>query len=129
MMLMEDERKRKRMVSNRESARRSRMRKQEHLGELLDQVARFESDNSKLSAEVILRSEKHAALEEENRLLRNQVMGLADRLRSLNTVLKFVEKASGMAMDIQEIPYPLLMPWHFPCPAKPVMASADVFEY
>ncbi|CAH2076177.1 unnamed protein product [Thlaspi arvense] len=45
---MTDERKRKRMESNRESARRSRMRKQSHIDNLRDQVNRLDLENREL---------------------------------------------------------------------------------
>uniref|UniRef100_I1JQS0 BZIP domain-containing protein n=1 Tax=Glycine max TaxID=3847 RepID=I1JQS0_SOYBN len=47
-----DERKRKRMLSNRESARRSRMRKQKQLEDLTDEVSRLQSANKKLAENI-----------------------------------------------------------------------------
>lgn len=123
-----DERKRKRMLSNRESARRSRMRKQQHLDDLLSQVARLKEENSQILMRVNLFTEQHARLDSENTVLRTQVMELTDRLRSVNSVLRIVEELSGMAMDIPEIPEPILKPWQLPCPTQPIMASANVFQ-
>ncbi|KAI3502159.1 hypothetical protein L1887_30190 [Cichorium endivia] len=42
-----DERKRKRMISNRESPRMSRVKKQQHLDELLGEINQLQNDNNK----------------------------------------------------------------------------------
>lgn len=124
-----DQRKRKRMISNRESARRSRMRKQQHLDDLINQVAQLKNENSQILMQINVLTQQFLALDGDNTVLRTQVMELTERLRSLNSVLQFVEEFSGMAMDIPEIPDPLLKPWQLPYPAQPIMASANMFQF
>ncbi|KAG1371353.1 bZIP transcription factor 53 [Cocos nucifera] len=123
-----DERKRKRMLSNRESARRSRMKKQQRLDDLINQAAHLRNENEQIVMQINLITQQYAELETENSVLRAQVMELTDRLQSLNSVLHIFEEVSGMAMDIPEIPDPLLRPWQLPCPAQPIMATADMFQ-
>ncbi|KMT09961.1 hypothetical protein BVRB_5g121770 [Beta vulgaris subsp. vulgaris] len=120
-----DERKRKRMISNRESARRSRMKKQQHMDEMLKEVNELKSQNSGLSQKTDVVSQLYIGVESENNVLRAQVIELTDRLRSLNSVLQFMQDASGFAMDIPEIPDNLLEPWQLPCP---VQAIPNVFQ-
>ncbi|GAB4830575.1 bZIP transcription factor 53 [Ancistrocladus abbreviatus] len=116
-----DERKRKRMISNRESARRSRMRKQQHLDDLVKEVTKLQSENAKLMKSINESTQYYIGVESENNVLRAQVMELTDRLRSLNSVLQIVEEVSGLAMDIPEIPDALLEPWQLPCPVPPTV--------
>lgn len=116
-----DQRKRKRMLSNRESARRSRMRKQQHLDELINQVEHLKNENSQIEMQADLLNQQFLIVDSENCALRSEVMDLTERLRSMNSVLEFVGEFSGMMMDIQEIPDPLLKPWQLPCPTQPVM--------
>ncbi|GMH27997.1 hypothetical protein Nepgr_029840 [Nepenthes gracilis] len=123
-----DERKRKRLISNRESARRSRMRKQQQLGDLINQVTKLQSENAELVIRINAASQLYEGIESENNVLRAQVMELTDRLRSLNSVLQILEEVSGLAMDIPEIPENLLEPWQLPCPVQPIMASPNVFQ-
>ncbi|ERN02129.1 hypothetical protein AMTRI_Chr02g223410 [Amborella trichopoda] len=124
-----DKRKQKRMLSNRESARRSRMRKQKHLDDLINQMAHIRNENSQILTRVDLTTQHYIKIETENHALRDEVLALTQKLQSLNSVLHFMEEMSGLVMDIPEIPDPLLKPWQLPCPSQPIMASADMFQY
>ncbi|OMP06523.1 hypothetical protein CCACVL1_01532 [Corchorus capsularis] len=123
-----DERKRKRMLSNRESARRSRMRKQKQLEDLVNEASALQKDNSRVSEAINVATQRYIEMESANNVLRAQAMELTERLRSLNSVLHIVEEVSGYDVEIPEIPDPLLKPWQLPCPVQPIMASADMFE-
>ncbi|XP_057768562.1 basic leucine zipper 43-like [Salvia miltiorrhiza] len=74
-----NERKQRRMISNRESARRSRMRKQRHLDELWSQVVCLRNENQHLMEKL------NHALETHDRLLREnaQVKEEASELRHM----------------------------------------------
>ncbi|XP_010521441.1 PREDICTED: bZIP transcription factor 53-like isoform X3 [Tarenaya hassleriana] len=124
-----DERKRKRMISNRESARRSRMRKQKQLEDLSNEATTLKNENSKVSEQIGAATRRYTDMEAQNNVLRAQASELTDRLRSLNSVLEMVEEMSGMALDIPEIPESMQNPWQIACPAQPIMASADIFEF
>ncbi|XP_022934391.1 bZIP transcription factor 53-like [Cucurbita moschata] len=119
-----DERKRKRMQSNRESARRSRMKKQKQVEDLTGELSRLQIANNQLLQSIGAKEQAFVQVDNMNNVLRAQAMELTDRLRSLNSVLQIVEDVSGLAMDIPEIPDPLLKPWEFSRPALPV---ADMF--
>ncbi|KAF9604564.1 hypothetical protein IFM89_008008 [Coptis chinensis] len=124
-----DERKKRRMISNRESARRSRMRKQQHLDELINKVEQLKKENVEILQRVNATSQVYVNVESENSILRAQMSELSDRLLSLNSVLHVVEEVSGFSMDIPEIPDPLLKPWQLPCPSLPITASSSMFKF
>ncbi|KAK9136700.1 hypothetical protein Sjap_007294 [Stephania japonica] len=119
-----DDRKKRRMISNRESARRSRMRKQQHLDDLINQVSQIQRENSEIVKRVSATTEMFMKVDSENSVLRAQVGELSERLQSLNSVLHSIEEVSGFAMDIPQMPDPLLKPWHLPYPSQPIMASS-----
>ncbi|XP_072996719.1 bZIP transcription factor 53-like [Typha latifolia] len=119
-----DPRKRKRMLSNRESARRSRIRKKQHLDELVNQVAHLKNEKNQILMQSDMIAGQYRRLESENTILRTQLIELSERLQSVNSVLWFMEESSGMPMGIPEISDPLLKPWQLPCQALPVVASA-----
>lgn len=127
---MVDDKKKRRMISNRESARRSRMKKQKHLDDLLNQVVELQKQSNEITQKINATTKIYSNVESENKILRAQMMELTDRLQSLNSVLHIVEEVSGFDMDIPEIPDPLLKPWQLPCPSMPIMASsADMFQF
>lgn len=85
-----DLRKRKRMISNRESARRSRLRKQKHLEELMAQVAQLRRQNHQILTSLRATSQHHVTVESENSILRAQASELTHRLHSLAEIVSLL---------------------------------------
>lgn len=112
-----DERKRKRMESNRESARRSRIRKQKLLDDLINQTSTLKNENVQLVNRISEIFQKHFEVESKNNVLRSQLVELTDRLRSLNSVLHMAKEA-GLAIDIPEIPDRIMKAWQLPQGSK-----------
>ncbi|KAL8556122.1 hypothetical protein ACS0TY_003793 [Phlomoides rotata] len=86
----EDLRKRKRMISNRESARRSRLRKQNHLDGLTAQVAQLRKHNHQILTGLKATTQDYINVESENVILRAQAAELSHRLHSLLEILGFL---------------------------------------
>ncbi|RAL48556.1 hypothetical protein DM860_005980 [Cuscuta australis] len=86
-----DQRKRKRMISNRESARRSRMRKQKHLDDLTAQVAQLRKENAQILSYMNASTQRYLNAEAENSILKAQVAELTHRLESLNEIADFLD--------------------------------------
>ncbi|VFQ68662.1 unnamed protein product [Cuscuta campestris] len=126
---MYDEKKRKRMISNRESARRSRMRKQQHVEELCAQRALLQKEQIACNQKIDAVSQGLAAISAENDVLRAQCAELADRLQSMNAILQLWADVNETVVDIPEIPDVLLEPWQLPCPTLPIVASADMLQF
>ncbi|KAF7810861.1 bZIP transcription factor 11-like [Senna tora] len=97
-VLIMDQRKRKRMISNRESARRSRMRKQKHLDDLVAQVGQLRKENHHILTSVNLTAEQLLRVESENSVLRAQVGELSHRLQSLNEIIDFLSASSSSSL-------------------------------
>lgn len=129
-----DQRKRKRMISNRESARRSRMRKQKHLDDLVSQVAKLRKENQEILTSVNITTQKYLSVEAENSVLRAQMGELSNRLESLNEIVgalnssngvfgasnAFVEPNNGFFFNsLNNMSYM----------NQPIMASADILRY
>lgn len=75
------------MISNRESARRSRMKREQHIKDLNDQVTYYTTKSSSIVQKMDKIQERYAAVESENRILRMQVKELEERLELLDQVL------------------------------------------
>lgn len=138
-----DQRKRKRMLSNRESARRSRMRKQKHLDDLVSQVGHLKKDNSQIATTINITTQLYANLEAENSVLRAQMAELTNRLQSLNEIIDCINSSSNTNTtcpfddqmfdhDSQMMISPddhgsmmMMNPWNSLPLNQPIMASAD----
>lgn len=84
-----DERKRRRMISNRESARRSRMRKQKHLENLRNQLNRLRMENRELSNRLRFALHHCQRVRTDNDLLRSEHTILRRRLSEIRQILLY----------------------------------------
>ncbi|XP_022752064.1 basic leucine zipper 4-like [Durio zibethinus] len=84
-----DERKRRRMISNRESARRSRMRKQQHLENLRNQVNRLRIENRELTNRLRFVLYHCHRVRTDNDRLRSEYSMLRQKLSDISQILLF----------------------------------------
>ncbi|GFQ01402.1 basic leucine zipper 43 [Phtheirospermum japonicum] len=89
-----DEKKRKRMISNRESARRSRMKKEQHVKDLNDQAAYLRTKSDEMLKKMNEIGPRYMAVESENMILRMQGEELKKRLELLQEVLVSCKSSS-----------------------------------
>lgn len=82
-----EERKQRRMLSNRESARRSRLRKQHHLDQLRAEMDHLRAENGEILKKLNIISQHYAHITEENSLLRSEAMELSHNLQRLQYTL------------------------------------------
>jgi seryl-tRNA synthetase len=87
---------RKRMISNRESARRSRMRKQKHLDGLVSQVGKWRKENQEILTSVNITTQQCLSVEAENSVLKAQMNELSNRLESLNEIVGVMNSSNGV---------------------------------
>lgn len=97
-MSLINERKQRRMISNRESARRSRMRKQRHLDELWSQVVYLRNENHQLLDKLNHFSERHDKVVQENSQLKEE----ATELRQMITDMQLGSPYSNLR-DLDDI--------------------------
>ncbi|OIV96272.1 hypothetical protein TanjilG_05112 [Lupinus angustifolius] len=133
LQVLMDQRKRKRMISNRESARRSRMKKQKHLDELAAQVAQLNNDNNQLLTTLNLTTQRYLTIQAQNSVLTAQVGELSHRLHSLNQIIGFFNASNAVfeAADyasttfIDPAPNSFFNPMNMNHMNQPIMASAE----
>ncbi|GAV61540.1 bZIP_1 domain-containing protein [Cephalotus follicularis] len=138
LLTLMDQRKRKRMISNRESAKRSRMRKQKHLDDLMAQVAQLRKENHQIITSMNITTQQYMNVEAENSVLRAQVGELTSRLQSLNEIISFLDASNGVSGvgDTNYTTGSFTEPDWFSNPMntsfylnQAIMASADMFQY
>ncbi|KAF8018709.1 hypothetical protein BT93_H3570 [Corymbia citriodora subsp. variegata] len=130
-----DQRKRKRMVSNRESARRSRMRKQQHLDELMAQAGQLRAENAQIAHSVNVTTQLYLSIEAENSVLSAQVAELSNRLQSLDDIISYLGSTS-LLFESDDLAPALggddgfVNSWNASAWMNPpVMAPADILMY
>ncbi|RWR87929.1 Basic-leucine zipper domain-containing protein [Cinnamomum micranthum f. kanehirae] len=109
-----DAKRARRMLSNRESARRSRRRKQAHLSELEQQVAQLRFENSSLLKRLTDVSQKYNEAAVDNRVLKADVETLrakvkmaedtVKRVTGVNTLIQTMSDASSISMPYSSSP-------------------------
>ncbi|XP_050365391.1 bZIP transcription factor 11 [Argentina anserina] len=135
------QRKRKRMLSNRESARRSRMRKQKHLDDLTAQMAQLKKENHQIISSLNITSQHYMNIEADNSVLRAQAAELNNRLQSLNEIITFLNANHGGGCvedsshnsNNNNFTEPsadcFFNPLNLSYLNQPIMASAEMFQY
>ncbi|KAJ9674795.1 hypothetical protein PVL29_023992 [Vitis rotundifolia] len=126
-----DQRKRKRMQSNRESARRSRMRKQKHLDDLVAQVAQLRKENNEILSSINITNQRYLTVEADNSILRAQAMELSQRYQSLNEILNYMNTGNGVfeTEDFHVTVDPFMNPMNNLYLNQPIIASPYMFPY
>ncbi|KAL8481287.1 hypothetical protein ACS0TY_027708 [Phlomoides rotata] len=112
--MITDEKKRKRMISNRESARRSRMKKEQHIKDLNDQITYFTTKKVEMVKKMEEIGQRFVAFDSENRALRMHGEELKKRLEMLEKMMhgnvsEVEEEDDRFVMDILQDPS--LKPW------------------
>nr|XP_043638577.1 bZIP transcription factor 2-like [Erigeron canadensis] len=85
-------RKRKRMISNRESARRSRIRKKNHANDLAEQVSQLVSDNKYMAISLKDTTQMFLDIDFENSVLRAHLAELTHQFESLSEFINAFSK-------------------------------------
>ncbi|KZV26206.1 ocs element-binding factor 1 [Dorcoceras hygrometricum] len=97
-----DHKKRKRMISNRESARRSRLRKQNHVNSLITLSAQLMEDKSQILTGLHMTTQLSQSVEAENAILKAQAAELSQRLRSLHEIAGFMSSGVRGFISVEQ---------------------------
>ncbi|KAJ4790000.1 Basic-leucine zipper (bZIP) transcription factor family protein [Rhynchospora pubera] len=119
----------RRMISNRESARRSRKRKQAHLNDLEAEVSQLRVENSSLLKRLSHMTQKYNDASADNRVLRADVETLQAKVKMAEDTVKRVT-GSLQISDISElrIPFYRTPPDEISDAAVPAKDAANLFS-
>ncbi|KAA0064465.1 bZIP transcription factor 53-like [Cucumis melo var. makuwa] len=98
--LIDEERRRKRMISNRESARRSRLRKKRHLENLAVQTDRLKMKNQELKRQLNLVVNRYYMVRRQNEGLWSEFVALHARLSDLYRISVPMQEKENSCMQI-----------------------------
>ncbi|KAI3815146.1 hypothetical protein L1987_14802 [Smallanthus sonchifolius] len=133
-----DQRRKNRMISNRESARRSRKRKQKHLDDLTTQLSQLRKQNNEMLSSVNITTQHYMNIETENRVLRARVAELSHQLQSLNDIIGFMfmypsmDTGCGFVEELygdEFVDELMNNSLSYVFANQPILASADMFMY
>ncbi|WOL12560.1 hypothetical protein Cni_G21327 [Canna indica] len=128
-----DQKKRKRMISNRESAKRSRMRKQKQLADLMAEAEKLRKENNNAFTLLNITKQQYSAVAFENSVLRAQAMEFRNRLQSLSEILHILKgnniSSNAFLCDGSQVMDDFISPWNLRYISQPIMASADNMLY
>lgn len=100
----EEERRRNRMTSNRLSARKSRMKRQQHVDDLAAEAERLRRENEAMRAAVGGALQQSRAFEQENRVLAAHARQLCAALLLRNSQLRLLGAVAGVPLDVPSVP-------------------------
>ncbi|KAK9108908.1 hypothetical protein Sjap_016968 [Stephania japonica] len=127
------ERRQRRMLSNRESARRSRLRKQKHLDGLAAQMAQLRVDNREIVERVNFTTQHYIEIESENSVLRAQMAELNHRLQSLDEIIRYLNNNAATTITTTNLGHDVLMmnnSWNsMSLNQQAIVASAEMLEH
>lgn len=134
-----DEKKRKRMISNRESARRSRMRKQQHLDDLIKRKSELENQRLEIKRRIDMFQKLWEATVGENNALEALKAELAKELESAKSCVSDFKAIDRLEtnfagnrmlkplMDVSGAREIVLQPWQLGRSSQPI--AATMFQF
>ncbi|KAF3324387.1 light-inducible protein CPRF2-like isoform X1 [Carex littledalei] len=120
-----DAKRMRRMLSNRESARRSRRRKQAHLTELEAQVSQLRVENSSLVKRLSEINQKYSDAAVDNRVLKADVETMRAKVKMAEDSVKRVTGTSSLYPSMLPVP-DLSAPLSVPYSNSPPDAASDI---
>ncbi|KAJ1297471.1 hypothetical protein BS78_01G379200 [Paspalum vaginatum] len=103
-VITEEERRRNRMTSNRLSARKSRMKRQQFVDDLTAEAERLRRENEAMRASVGAALQQSRALEQENQVLAAHARLLCTTLLLRNSQLRLLGGVAGVPLDVEDVP-------------------------
>ena len=108
------------------------MRKQQHLDDLMAQVAQLRKENNQILTSINITTQHFMNVESENSVLKAQMGELSQRLESLDEILGYINGGVGHGAGFETTPVAdhnsLINPWNMLHVNQPIMATADMLH-
>nr|XP_043611141.1 bZIP transcription factor 53-like [Erigeron canadensis] len=127
LMVDDDQKKMKRKISNRESAKRSRMKKEQHIKDLNDQIFYLTKKRDEMATKMDGVMKDYVAIETNNMVLRSQKQELEKRLEYAKNVCEWHEVDGFLSLSsIDAVQEPWLRPSNS---MSMIMSSVGNFQF